>query len=65
MNKVSFSYEEKGEYAPKKDLDFVKRNNIAAIIKYKNELERNSALSLSDILIFLKYRILRIFPLYL
>lgn len=37
MDKISFIFDENGEYAPKSELDFVKRNNIAAIIKYKNE----------------------------
>ncbi len=33
---VAFTYEEKGAYAPKKDRPYVRRNNIAAIIKYHN-----------------------------
>lgn len=37
IKKVKFIYEEKGEYAPKKGLNFVKRDNIAAIIKYEDE----------------------------
>ena len=37
MDKISFVYDEKGEYAPKKGLEFVKRKNIAAIIKYRNK----------------------------
>jgi len=35
--KIEFCYTEKGAYAPKKNLPFVKRNNIAAIVKYKNQ----------------------------
>ena len=31
MDKISFVYDEKGEYAPKKGLEFVKRKNIAKI----------------------------------
>lgn len=34
---IKFYYIEKGEYAPKKDLPFVKRRNIAAIVKHKNQ----------------------------
>ena len=37
MNNIAFVFDEDGEYAPKQDLEFVKRNNIAAIIKYQNE----------------------------
>lgn len=35
--KIEFCYTEKGAYAPKENLPFVRRNNIAAIIKYQNQ----------------------------
>lgn len=35
--KIAFCYIEEGEYAPKSNLPFVKRENIAAIIRYKNK----------------------------
>lgn len=35
--KIAFYYEEKGDYAPKEGLPFVKRENIAAVIKYQDE----------------------------
>lgn len=34
---IKFYYEEKGDYAPREGLPFVRRNNIAAIIKYKDD----------------------------
>ncbi len=34
--KIAFTYIEKGEYQPKEDLPFIKRENIAAIIRYQN-----------------------------
>lgn len=34
--KINFYYTETGSYAPKEGLPFVRRNNIAAIIKYKS-----------------------------
>ena len=37
MKNVAFIYEEKGEYAPRDGYEFVKRDNVAAIIKYKDE----------------------------
>ena len=37
MNKIAFIYDEKGEYAPRDGYEIVKRDNIAAIIKYKDE----------------------------
>jgi len=35
--KINFYYTETGAYAPKEGLPFVRRNNIAAIIKYQNQ----------------------------
>lgn len=35
--KINFYYTETGFYAPKEGLPFVRRDNIAAIIKYKNQ----------------------------
>lgn len=35
--KIAFCYTEKGAYAPKENLPFVRRNNIAAIVKYQNQ----------------------------
>ena len=35
--KINFYYTETGSYAPKEDLPFIRRNNMAAIIKYKSE----------------------------
>ncbi len=35
--KIAFYYEEKGAYAPKVGIPFVRRNNIAAIIKFQNQ----------------------------
>lgn len=37
MKNVAFIYEEKGEYAPRDGYEIVKRDNVAAIIKYKDE----------------------------
>ena len=37
MGNIAFIYEEKGEYAPRDGYEIVKRDNIAAIIKYKDE----------------------------
>ena len=37
MKKIVFTYEEKGEYAPRSGFKTVKRDDIAAIIKYRNE----------------------------
>ena len=37
MKNVAFIYEEKGEYAPRDGYEFVKRDNVAAIIKYQDE----------------------------
>ena len=37
MKKIAFIYDEQGEYAPREGFDFVKRDNIAAIIKFQNE----------------------------
>lgn len=37
MSKIAFVYEEKGEYAPREGYEFVKRDNIAAVIKYQDE----------------------------
>ncbi len=37
MGNIAFIYEEKGEYAPRDGYEFVKRDNVAAIIKYKDE----------------------------
>lgn len=34
---IAFYYEEKGAYAPREGFPFVRRNNIAAIIKYKTQ----------------------------
>lgn len=36
MEKIKFYFTEKGDFAPKENLPFVKRENIAAIIKYEN-----------------------------
>ena len=38
MGKIAFIFEEKGEYAPREGYEVVKRNNIAAIIKYQKEI---------------------------
>ena len=35
--KIVFSFIEKGEYAPREGVPFVKRENIAAIIKYERQ----------------------------
>ena len=37
MNNIAFIYDEKGEYAPRDGYEIVKRDNIAAIIKYQDE----------------------------
>ena len=37
MGNIVFTYDEQGEYAPREGFDFVKRDNIAAIIKYQEE----------------------------
>lgn len=36
-DEIKFYYEEKGDYAPREGISFVRRNNIAAIIKYKDK----------------------------
>ena len=35
--KIAFYFTETGDYAPRDNLPFVRRNNIAAIIKYQNQ----------------------------
>lgn len=35
--KIAFYYEEKGAYAPREGFPFVKRENIAAIVKFQNQ----------------------------
>ncbi len=35
--KINFYYTEEGEYAPKEDLPFVQRKNVAIVIKYNNQ----------------------------
>jgi 8-oxo-dGTP pyrophosphatase MutT (NUDIX family) len=37
MNKIAFEFDEPGEYAPRDGYETVERENIAAIIKYKNK----------------------------
>ncbi len=37
MENVDFYFEEKGEYAPREGYPIVKRNNIAAIVKFENQ----------------------------
>lgn len=37
IENVSFYFTEKGDYAPKKNLPFVKRIDVVAIIKYENK----------------------------
>lgn len=35
--KIAFYYEEKGAYAPREGFPFVKRENIAAVVKFQNQ----------------------------
>ncbi len=35
--KIRFYYEETGPYAPKEGLEFIRRNNIAIIVKFENQ----------------------------
>lgn len=37
MENVEFYYIEEGEYAPRKNFPWVKRENIAIIVKYEDE----------------------------